>query len=276
MAGLFLFYSLSMFGATNWLLPESALKRLSSFGGSGIKGAFLMGLVSGLIASPCTGPVLAFILTLISGQGDIGTGSILMISFGLGMGLPFLILGTFSSVLARIPRSGAWLNRIKVAFGLVMLSSSIYFFQLGLNGLLKSQNQDSGFEASLNWLHIGQQENALDKLEKILQIYKDQGFPVLIDFYASWCIACGELEKLTFQDPEVSKALKDFKLIRIDLSIETATLKLIEKKFGIVGLPLVVFYNRKGVLLENPKIYGFMDSKAFLKLLEDLKKSPGL
>jgi thioredoxin:protein disulfide reductase len=122
----------SMFGAFELVLPSGLQTRLSQAGGGGFKGAFVMGLVAGIIAAPCTGPVLSFILTLIARERDLAKGALLMFVFALGMGLPFLVLGTFSQAIARMPKSGRWMESVKSVFGLLMLGAGLYYLQLGI------------------------------------------------------------------------------------------------------------------------------------------------
>jgi thiol:disulfide interchange protein DsbD len=253
-AVLFLIFALSMLGFLNWVLPDSILKRLSRFGGSGIRGAFLMGLVSGLIASPCTGPVLGFILTLISRQGDFFSGSLLMVAYGVGMGIPFLILGTFSSAISRIPKSGTWMTVIKAVFAIGMLSASAYFFMLGVQAATSSAPAQNG--------------DVLGQLESELATYKNEGMPVVIDFYADWCVQCGEIEKLTLKDPKVIEKMKKFRFIRVDLSGSSEALDKVQTKFQIDGLPLILFYDRAGKAVDDQRVTGFIDADAFLMKLD--------
>jgi thiol:disulfide interchange protein DsbD len=119
-----------MLGVWNVVLPKSLMNRLSHVGGRGIKGAFLMGLVAGVLAAPCTGPIIAFILMLIAKGSDVPFGSLLMLLFSIGMGIPFLVLGTFSSVVSRLPTSGPWMEFIKRLFGAAMLAASVYYLSL--------------------------------------------------------------------------------------------------------------------------------------------------
>jgi thiol:disulfide interchange protein DsbD len=230
-----------------------------------------MGLVSGLIASPCTGPVLAFILTLISQSGDLANGSMLMVAFGFGMGLPFLVLGTFSSALARMPKSGAWMNRVKYFLSGIMILASLYFLYLGVNGLLKKNEPVAVVHSELAWIQIGNQPDAQQKLAQALADAKSKGRPVMIDFFADWCVACKELEKLTFADSKVAAVFKGFDLIRVDLTTENDALREVQKNYGIVGLPLLVFYNAKGEMLKDLKIFGYMDARQFLEHLSKVK-----
>ena len=92
-----------------------------------------MGLIAGLIAAPCTGPVLIFILTLVSIDGNFLTAIYLMILYALGMGIPFLFLGTFSSIISYIPKSGQWMNIVKDIFGLSIFGGAIYYLGCAFN-----------------------------------------------------------------------------------------------------------------------------------------------
>ena len=93
----------------------------------GYSGAFLMGLTSGLIAAPCTVPILGVILTFIATSQSIMTGTLLMFSFSLGLGLLLFFLGLFSGLLATLPKSGAWLLTIKKIAGYCFLGIGAYF-----------------------------------------------------------------------------------------------------------------------------------------------------
>ncbi len=127
---IFLVLALIMLGAGNVVVPASIMSRISKVGGQGKKGAFLMGLVAGVLAAPCTGPIIAFILMLIAKGKDVSFGSMLMLMFSIGMGIPFLLLGTFSSAIVRIPKSGPWMDFIKRIFGTAMLAAAVYYFSL--------------------------------------------------------------------------------------------------------------------------------------------------
>lgn len=135
---IFFIFALSMFDVFQLFIPDFWLNRLSRVGGIGYRGAFLMGMVAGLIAAPCTGPVLGFILTLIASDQNIGSGMVLMASFSLGMGLPFLALGTFSSAIAHLPKSGPWMKSIKSLLGTIMIGVSLYYLALAYDGLSRA------------------------------------------------------------------------------------------------------------------------------------------
>jgi thioredoxin:protein disulfide reductase len=110
LALLFSALAASMFGAFELALPSSMTNRLSTVGGVGMKGAFVMGLVMGLIAAPCTGPFLTGILTVIAQTRNVALGGAALFSFSLGLGVLFFLAGAFAM---NLPKGGAWMMGIK-------------------------------------------------------------------------------------------------------------------------------------------------------------------
>lgn len=98
----------------------------------GILANFLYGMTFGLIASPCTAPPLAAILTWVGSTHNLVLGPLFLFAFALGMGSLLIVLGTFSTFLTRLPRSGDWMVRIKKTMGFLMVIMAGYFvFQAG-------------------------------------------------------------------------------------------------------------------------------------------------
>ncbi len=123
-ANLILLFALSMFDVFE--LPTFASSYAAKL--QGIPGVFIAGISSALVAGPCTAPVLGVLLTYVASTQNIGTGGVMLFSFSLGMGTLLLAIGTFSSFLAAIPKSGAWMVRVKKIMGLCMLVLAQYFF----------------------------------------------------------------------------------------------------------------------------------------------------
>ncbi len=125
----------SMFGAFDLQLPVSMQNRLNTVGGAGPLGAFLMGLVSGLISAPCTGPVLLSLLAYIaqsSAQGHgLGYGASLLFTYALGMGTLFFAVALGASLF----RPGAWMEHVKSFFGVVMILMAFWFLRPLSNAL---------------------------------------------------------------------------------------------------------------------------------------------
>src|SRR5690606_32338698 len=133
---IFLAMAASMFGAFELALPPSLQNRLAQMGGLGPKGAFVLGLVGGLIAAPCTGPVLTVLLAWIGTTQNAILGGGALFLYAVGLGLPTWLVGTFA---ISLPKSGAWLDSIKSFFGIVMVGAALWFARdfIGLRDLVE-------------------------------------------------------------------------------------------------------------------------------------------
>jgi thioredoxin:protein disulfide reductase len=123
-SSVFLLMAASMFGAFELALPSSLTNKLAEMGGVGYKGAFLLGLVCGLIAAPCTGPVLTSILGWIAVTQSPTLGAMAMGTFSLGLGAPFFLVGAFA---VQLPKSGRWMVHVKSVLGIVLVVVALYF-----------------------------------------------------------------------------------------------------------------------------------------------------
>ncbi len=128
---LFIFLALSMFGVFNLALPASWQNKLNNISnkqkGGSITGVLMMGVISGLVASPCTTAPLTGALLYISQTGDVVLGASALYALSLGMGLPLLILGSSGGKL--LPKAGAWMNIIKNIFGLLLLAVPVFLLE---------------------------------------------------------------------------------------------------------------------------------------------------
>lgn len=103
--------------------------------GNGVLGVFIVGIFSGLIVGPCTAPVLATVLVYVASQHNLIYGFSLLFVFGYGVGFLMIILGTFTGLLTSIPKSGAWLDRVKKIFGWLLILAAEYLL-IKMGGLL--------------------------------------------------------------------------------------------------------------------------------------------
>jgi len=93
----------------------------------GLPGAFLLGATSGLVASPCTSPVLFGLLTFVATTKRVMYGGSLMFAFSLGMGILLMLAGTFSGLAAQLPKPGRWMIGVKKVLGLLLLGLAEYY-----------------------------------------------------------------------------------------------------------------------------------------------------
>ena len=112
----------SMFGAFDIAVPHALQQKLANVKGAGFGGAFAMGLVAGIVAAPCTGPVLAGVLAFVATQRSAVLGFWMLFTYAIGMGLLFFILGATS---LRLPRSGAWMETVKSVLGVALIAAAV-------------------------------------------------------------------------------------------------------------------------------------------------------
>ena len=119
--------ALSMFDVFHFSTP-AILARADGPGSAprGTGGAFIMGLLSGLVVGPCTAPVLGGLLLYVGASGHPVFGATLLFTFALGMGLPVVALGTFAGLLTNLPKAGRWTVKVQRAFGVLLLLAGEY------------------------------------------------------------------------------------------------------------------------------------------------------
>ena len=131
---MFVALGLSMYGLFEIQVPSFIAKRISLHKTKkGPVGAFMAGQVAGVLASPCVGPVLVGLLAFVAQTRSVGLGFALMFTFAFGMGQLFLVLGTFSHLLNRIPKSGNWMDFVKFVMGTAMIALAIFYVQPVVN-----------------------------------------------------------------------------------------------------------------------------------------------
>jgi thiol:disulfide interchange protein DsbD len=295
--------ALSMFGVWELTIPQS-LNQLAGGSRKGYAGSLFMGLTVGIVAAPCIGPFVLGLLTYVGTKGDPVLGFWMFFTLSIGLGLPFLVLGTFSGSMKNLPRSGLWMVWIKKIFGFVLLGLAVYFVTpilpqffatyllplvLLAGGLFigffdQTQmaakafpviKKASGifFIAIAAWLawpeDTAHAESWNVYSREALEQAQTDGIPVIIDFTADWCISCKELEKLTFPSKPVVERADQFLLLRADLTkFASPPVEEIKKEFNIKGLPTVVFINQDGMENKNLRVIGFVNGEDFSRRMD--------
>ncbi len=299
---------LSMFGLYEFQVPSAALNWIGGKRRAGNIGIFLSGLFVGIFAAPCIGPPIVALLTLVGELSNPLSGFLVFFVLALGLGLPYLILGTFSGLLTKLPKSGEWLVWIKKIFGVALLGLSLFYLVLSLYpdflplvipatfvtggvylGFLdQTGNKTSvfkiikrlvGITAILAAALFFQSKPTVGvvwepyTLEKISSA-KQAGKPVVIDFYADWCIPCHELERYTYSNPQVIQALEPFVRLKVDAT-NPSTPKTMEpvERFEVLGVPTVLFLDPKGREVPKARITGYASAAEFLKTIELVQKT---
>ena len=128
MANVLILAALAMVDVIPLRLPASLQQRAATAGTAGrVSGAFVMGAMSGLVAAPCSAPVMAAVLTWVSTTRSGGLGFLYLLAFSLGMCALLVVVGLSSGALARLPRAGRWMLTVKKLFALLMLGVAEYY-----------------------------------------------------------------------------------------------------------------------------------------------------
>jgi len=290
----------SMFGLWELRIPGWAMR--ASGGRSGYLGALLMGLVVGFVAAPCIGPFVLGLLTYVGQQGSPMLGFVLFFTLAMGLGVPYLLLGTFTGAMNKMPASGVWMVGIRKVFGFLLIALAVYFarpflphavgaWAMGLvliiGGLFLLIVDRTGHEqptidrmmrlvslgmvlAGVFYLPLAGHE-AVEHLE--WQPYDRSaaaaaiasGQPVIIDFYADWCAPCRELDELTFADPRVAEKLSGYARFKVDQTRSNEVGDAAAGEFEVMGMPTVIVFSGGD---EQFRITGFEPPEQFLKRLK--------
>lgn len=224
----FLFLGLSMFGVFTI--------DFSRFGGgirtpstARLAGVFLLGGLSALLAGACVAPVVIAVLLHAANRYAAGYPVALLLPFllGIGMGLPWPFA---AAGLARLPKPGMWMVRVKQAFGMLIVLIGLYYGWLGLRLLLPERSASSAPSPALT-----------ASLTSAFRESARNGKPVLIDFRADWCKNCKAMELGPLRNSRVRSLLRNFNLVELDVTrVSAPEVKAVMTRFGVSGLPAFV------------------------------------
>jgi thiol:disulfide interchange protein DsbD len=291
-AVLMLILASSMFGVWEFRVPQFIANR--SAGRAGVAGALTMGLFVGIVAAPCVGPVVVALFTLVAAIAKPTIGMAMFATLAFGLGFPYLI------ALNALPKPGEWMVQVKKAMGFVLIAMAFYFlravigetpFRIGVAAslligaiFLFASRGPRGRVMRLACafiLLIGGVAFAIPPkkgAEVQWQKYEDAavtasaGKPVIIDFAATWCIPCKELDEKTFSDPVVAKELDRFRRIKADVTNgDDPRVKELTQRYKVVGVPVVVFIDSSGHEQQQLRLFGFEKPELFLARVQQVK-----
>ena len=210
--------------------------------------AFFMGAVAALLAGACVAPVVIQVVLFSSSLYAGGTPLALALPFvlGVGMAIPWPIAG---GGLAALPKPGAWMVRVKQAFGVLILGTAVYYgylsYSMFANLWVDSAEVSGSVQEKLEKGWTNSLAAGLERAER-------EGKPVLIDFWATWCKNCLTMDKTTLEDPAVVAALDNYVKVKFqaeDPDAEPA--RSMMARFNAVGLPTYVILKPKAPAVGN-------------------------
>ncbi len=308
-AGVLVFFATSLFGFWELQLPQSLISAASrSY--AGYFGTLFMGLTLGVAAAPCLGPFVLGLLTWVASMGSPWLGFLVFFTLSLGLGVPLFFLAMFSGNLEKLPGSGEWMLWVRRLMGWVLVGMAAYFIKpllpsavgvfvlagvalaagLHLGFIDSTQGGFTGFgpvrafvgTAGLvvgvflisSWLMIGPGVSWQSYSDEALELARKSRKPVIVDFSATWCAPCRELEDITFRDPAVVKQAQDnFVMIKVDLTTKGNPLyeKLLAR-YSVKGVPTVVFFDAQGREREDLRLVDFIPADQFLSRMTRIKQ----
>jgi thiol:disulfide interchange protein DsbD len=291
-----------------------------------------MGALSALVVGACMTAPLFAVLAFIAHTGNALLGGAALFAMGLGLGVPLLVVGVGAGTL--LPRAGAWMDGVKVFFGIVLLAAALWIVWPVLAGWLTMalaalwllvaaaalglftpnvgaasiwRRLGRGLGAALAiWaatLLVGLAAGSTDPVKPLAvlasrtvasteasaaggaaagqegpafapvrssaeldTLLKTSERPVMLDFYADWCVSCKEMEHLTFTDKRVQARLAQLHLVRADVTANNADDQALLKRFNLFGPPGIIFFDRSGK--EIARVVGYQAAETFLRSLD--------
>jgi thiol:disulfide interchange protein len=224
--------ALNLFGVFEFSMPAIGGVPSSQ---AGYQASFISGVITTIVASPCTAPFMGTALTAGLSQPNI-VGFGIFTSLGLGLALPFVILSAFPFLLSFVPKPGPWMINLKRALGLVLIACVIWLLwvfgiQTGMGDLSKFYKPSH----EIQWQNYS--STAVSQA-------RQTGHGVFIDFTAAWCINCQVNDRLVLQNPDLVSAFKCQGIIafkgdwtKYDPAITRAL-----ASFGRNSIPVYVYY----------------------------------
>jgi len=231
MVCLLVYFAGALLGFYEIYIPRMLQTHSKAQGGS-LLAAFSFGAASGTIASPCLSPGLVLLLSIVSTSGSLFIGFALLFAFGIGLSIPLMLIGTFSSSLQMLPRAGMWMVYIKQCCGLLMIGMCFYLLK---PLIMPQRNAHKG-------IRIAWCKNYADAHAQAVAENKR----ILLEVNAPYCTICSAIENKFFCEESVCSALGNCIPVQINGADTSVTAhEELKKKYNIIGAPTLILIDPK-------------------------------
>lgn len=166
------------------------------------------------------------------------------------------------------------LGLVMFAYGLALLAGAVSGASDPLKPLAPFVASTTPGTLAGEAAHAGfQRVEQPSQLRTLLANARERGQPVMLDFYADWCISCKVMERNVFSDPQVIQALTPYTLLQIDMTDNTPAQQALLDELGLFGPPAILFYRASGTELSDARVLGEMDKQQFLSHLANFDRS---
>lgn len=184
-----------------------------------------------------------------------------------------LLTAVYMGAFSKVEHDSSAGQKIAKGMGIIILVYSISVMLGGLAGNKSLIYPLKGFGS------VASQEAAKlpfitvttpQELEQYLSDAKATNTPVMLDFYADWCVSCIELELITFADLNAQQALERFQLIKVDVTSNDSAAKSLNRAYSLIGPPALIFYNSQGAMLPHKTLIGVVDPEDFVNHISEI------
>jgi thiol:disulfide interchange protein DsbD len=181
-----------------------------------------------------------------------------------------IISGIYLHAIDPLPHGASGFRKLWKGVGVIALLIGVALLVGGLSGgrdllqpLSGLRTRAGGEEAQTPFVRV----TSVAELDRTLA---HAGKPVMLDFYADWCVSCKEMERLTLRDEEIKKRLGRMLLLQVDVTANSAEDTALLKRFGLFGPPGIIFFDRKGKEIEGSRTIGYRSAERFLPILDQV------